>query len=469
MQKRDLDQLMASPPGARTRRPTVESPLAPGPAEILRLQRLAGNASVSSLMVSRKPHAAAAPVAAPAVAPGQLSRGDLMFTPLPAGRGWLTGTGRNKRAHDLQIEFGHVWETYTQASGIMGFLQYAEKTMGPRELAAVDAIAPTVAKKSVGDSGASMRAAVEQYTEANPSLVAAFSEVKAGRSELIAKSEFFLKAVSEKNLTGGKREEQKAEEGVKEVQDKIDKAKKWADEILDGTFKLLSGDWKEALKDVGKFAIQELILDPITEGVYEDELSKAKKTLSDAKDKVASLEDERDLHALLGATNELQAAKDKLEAKVNALLAAARRASAAHRTLVEKLSGMGKAGAKAAAALESRQEVADNAQLGTNVLAKYQGQVVAAGGHAHLLAVAYQIYADFAASPGGENEVPNADIRQRIGTDARQNQWTSEHLEKWTKDEVGAIADAQNYIASGSYMQSYRDIDKSLAEAVANR
>jgi hypothetical protein len=469
VQKHDPDRLIASPPRARTSRPAAESTLAPGPASILRLQRLAGNASVTSLMVSRKPQTAAVPVADPVMDSTQLTRSDLMFTPLPPGRGWLVGAGRNHRAHELQVEFGHVFETYNQADGILGFLQYAEQKMGPRELAAIEAIGPTVAKKSVGDAGASMRTAVEQYTQANPSLVAAFSEVRAGQSELVAKFEFFRKAVSEKDLTGGKREETKAEEGVKEVQEKIDKAKKWADEILDGTFKLLSGEWKDALKDIGKFAIKELILDPIAEGAYEEDLNKAKKTLSDAKAKVASLEDERDLHALQGATNELRAAKDTLEAKINVLLVAARKANAAHRTLVEKLSGMGRAGAAAAEALESRQEVADQAKLGNDVLAKYQAQVEKAGGHAHLLAVSYQIYADFAASPGGENEVPNKDILARIGMDARQNQWTSEHLEKWSKDEVGRIGEAQTYIASGSYMKSYRDIDESLAGAVANR
>jgi hypothetical protein len=468
VQKRDRDELLASPTGARTRRPTAEGQLAPGPAEMLRLQRLAGNASVSSLMVSRKPHTAVAPVP-PALDPAQLTQSDLMFKRLPPGRGWLMGDGRNRLAEQLQDEFVQVFRTSTEATGILDFLHYTEERMGPRQLEAIEAIGPTVAKHSVGDAGATMRSAVEQYTEANPQLVEAFSYVKAGQEDVIAKSESFAVAVTDQSLTAGKRVEKKAETDVKDVQEKIDKTKKWFEEILDGTFKVLSGEWKDALKDIGKFAIKELIVGPIAEAAWEGQLSKAKEALTNAKAKVASLQDERDLHAITAAVNELKAAKDKLDARINALLVAARHANAAHRTLVEKLSGMGKAGAAAAAALESRQEVAEEAKLGNDVLAKYRPQVIRAGGKAHILAGSYRAYAEFAASRGGQNEVPNDDIRATIGLLARDNEWTCQHLENWSNDEVGRIDQAEAYIASGSYMKPYRDIDESLAGAVANR
>ena len=468
MRTHDLDQSMPSPTRARTGRPTAESSLAPSQAEILRLQRLAGNASVSSLMVSRKPHTAVAPVP-PALDPAQLTQSDLMFKRLPPGRGWLMGDGRNRLAEQLQDEFVHVFQTSNEATGILDFLHYTEERMGPRQLAAIEAIGPTVAKHSVGDAGATMRSAVEQYTEANPQLVEAFSYVKAGQEDVIAKSESFAVAVTDQSLTAGKRVEKKAETDVKDVQEKIDKTKKWFEEILDGTFKVLSGEWKDALKDIGKFAIKELIVGPIAEAAWEGQLSRAKEALTNAKAKVASLQDERDLHAITAAVNELKAAKDKLDARINALLVAARHANAAHRTLVEKLSGMGKAGADAAAALESRQEVAEEAKLGNDVLAKYRPQVVRAGGKAHVLAGSYRAYAEFAASPGGVNEVPNDDIRATIGLLARDNEWTCQHLENWSNDEVGRIDQAEAYIASGSYMKPYRDIDESLAGAVANR
>jgi hypothetical protein len=401
--------------------------------------------------------------------PSQLTDSDIMFKPLPPGRGWLTGGGRNALAAKLHNKFEQVFATSNEAVSILGFLHYTEETMGPRQLAAVDAIAPTVAKKSAGDAGATMRNAVEQYTEANPELERAVSDVKAAEHEVMAKSQFFLKALTDQNLTSAKRKEKKAEEDVKEIKEKIETTKKWFDEILDGTFKVLTGEWKDALKDLGKFALKELVVGPIAEAVYEKDLETAKKNLAAAKVEVEKLQDDSDVHAVMAAAEELKAAKDKLEGQSKALVAAGRRANAAHRTLVEKLSGMGKAGERAAAALESRQEVAESAQIGNELLGKYQALVTDASHQAHVLSGSYKAYVEMLLSPGGEQEVPNAEIRVRLHDIASTDQATCDHLEWWCGEEQGRITAAQSYIASGAYMKSYKDIDDSLASAVANR
>jgi hypothetical protein len=146
-----------------------------------------------------------------------------------------------------------------------------------------------------------------------------------------------------------------------------------------------------------------------------------------------------------------------------------RRANSAHRTLIEKLSGLGRAGARAAAALESREEVAERAKDAVEVLGTYEQLVGKARKDAHSLMLSYQLYAEFARSPGGKNEVQDDDLRGELAEIADSNEWTAKHLENWCEDEIGRIAKARRYVESGTYMEPYRRIDQTLASAVANR
>ena len=123
------------------------------------LQRSAGNTAVGAMLARQGGGTA---VADPALDPTQLTQSDIMFKRLPPGRGWLTGTGRNQRAQDLHDEFEHVFDVSQEAESVMSFLHWTEETMGPRQLTAIEAIAPTVSKKSKGDAGEKLRNAVDQ-------------------------------------------------------------------------------------------------------------------------------------------------------------------------------------------------------------------------------------------------------------------------------------------------------------------
>lgn len=399
----------------------------------------------------------------------KLTQSDVLFKPLPPGHGWLTGTGRNTMAQHLHDEFERVFEVSQDAQSAMGFLYWTENTLGPRNLDRVTAIAPLVAKKSVGDAGEKMRKAVEDYTQAFPELESTLSELQSAEADVVGKSETFLKAVTDQKATAAKRAEKKAETDVKEVKERIENAKKWVDEIIDGTFKVFEGEWQDALKDVGKFALKELVAGPAVELVYQADLEKAQQALTDARRLVDSLEDESDLHAINSAAKELEAARKHFSSVTSHLVAVGRRANSAHRTLIEKISRLGKAGARAAEALESREEVAEEAERAAELLGTYESLVEKAGKDAHSLTVSYQLYVEFARSPGGENEVPNQELRLQLAQTAEENEWTSYHLESWCTDELGRVAEARRYIESEAYMEPYRKIDAVLATAVANR
>lgn len=91
---------------------------------------------------------------------------------------------------------------------------------------------------------------------------------------------------------------------------------------------------KDALKDIGKFAVKELVAGPFVEQHYAAELEKAKDKLMEAKAIVESFEDEKDFHEVEAAAKALEAAKEQFDARTKRLVSAVRRADSAHRTLI---------------------------------------------------------------------------------------------------------------------------------------
>lgn len=465
----------------------LPAPLIGDAHTILHLQHTAGNAAVQRSIQARD--AVAVPTSAgvrrdslviqrngptttePRVQEVNLRPRDIVFVSLPPGGGFMTGTGRNTRAAQLIELVLEAHDMAMETKEILGFLGWTEHQAAARDLEAIEAATPMIAKASRGTKGKGLRESVEAYTQANPKLAAQVESLTAARKEVEAATLGVDRALTDQKLTAAGRAAEAATGELAAHTAKVEKTKKWANKVFEGVVDLVFDPKKvmDVVKGLVKFAGSELIVGPLVEGAYGAKTQELREKVKAAKLRVQSLQDERDTLAVEQAIKSLEAAQATYRAEWNSLVAATREAEAEYATLVEKLEGMGSKGEGAAGALDARALAAQQGADGLEKILQYQALLARVSKGATDLEVSYENYYGMASSPGGKHYVADDVRREQLALIAFSNAEKAGKIARWAASESATSNDVKSYLSSGSYLRSYDKIDSALHEAIVNR
>lgn len=278
-------------------------------------------------------------------------------------------------------------------------------------------------------------------------------------------------ALNQQNLTAATRDEAVKSAAVKEQKEKVETAKKWANSIFDGVFKLVLDPTKikDVVGDIAKFAGSELLVGPLTEGAYAFETFKLEEELRAAQKKVLSFQDYEHVLAIRQAVQTLEEKRATYKSELQDLLAATREAEAAYATLTESLEKSGRTGQGAAAALNARASAGEQAALGLEKLLKYQSILTRIQAAAKSLQVGYTNYSGMASSPGGKMYVVDDAKRANLASLAATNAARAANIGRWVVAELPEVEKEKSYLLGGTYMEKYTAMDEALHKAVVNR
>lgn len=455
-----------------------------------RLQRSAGNGAVQQALSRRSPdHPTTAqrsvatnqsatpvvqrdpPASAGTAKPVTLQDSDTIFLRLPPGGGFMRGSGLNDRALQLNTLLHAGQDEASQVKDILGFLDWTEQSAGSRDLAAVEGAAGMIAEKSRGDKGKDFRGNVNAYTQANPKLAGHVQKLAAAQSGVQAAITGVTRAVNQQNLTAATRDEAVKGAAVKDQKEKVETAKKWANSIFDGVFKLVLDPTaiKDVIGDIAKFAGSELLVGPLIEGAYAFETFKLEEELKAAQQKVKSFQDQEHVLAIQQAVQTLDEKRASYKSELKDLLAATREAENAYATLTESLEKSGKKGQGAAAALNARASAGEQAALGLEKLLKYQSILTRVQSGAKALHIGYINYSGMASSPGGKAYVADDVKRATLARLATTNAATAANIDRWVGFELPEVDKEKSYLLGGTYLEKYTAMDEALHSAVVNR
>ncbi len=359
----------------------------------------------------------------------------------------------------------------TEAKDILAFLDWTEHESSARDVEAIEAATPMIAKRARDKKGEGLRESVEAYTQANPSLVGQVNKLTAAREQVEAAALGVDRALIEQARTAAHRAKEAATAELAAHTAKIEKTKKWANKIFEGVVDLVFDPKKikDVAKGLVKFAGSELIVGPLVEGAYGARTDELRDKLQKAKLRVQQLEDERDILAVEQSLKSLSAAHAAYKAEWNLLVAATRKAEAEYATLVEKLEKMGPVGEQAAAALDARALAAEQGATGLERILVYQQLLTRSSKAAADLEVSYENYAGMASSPGGKQYVADDLRRSQLWAIADANASKAGKIARWAASELATSDAARAYLSSGSYLRKYDNIDSALHEAIVNR
>lgn len=336
------------------------------------------------------------------------------------------------------------------------FLRYSEDAEGERAVASISALTNS-ASRLRGSRAQELRQVIDRYNEVLPLARGKADRVAAAGNRVIAAVSRVHQVTTDGQLLTARREEQTAQQTVTDIRSRQQTAEGWADQVFDATVGILTGGWKDALKDLGKFAGRELIVHNLVGAYFEEELTQAETRLATIRNRISSLEDEQQLAVVRGAIADLNAAQQELRAETRELPSLARQAETAHEDLYRVLNRMGVAGQDAASALDGRLAVIQSATFAEDLAHQYEDRLNQVQESAQTLQNSYSMYAEFLGSPGGENAVPDNFVRIELRSRAASNTRTCDSLVSWIAQEQPRLDRVRSYIQGGSYMRSFDD------------
>ena len=304
---------------------------------------------------------------------------------------------------------------------------------------------------------------IRAYNDVMPRARAKVLRIKAAKTGVVGASASLEEATGERALLGARREAAAAQERVADIEAQIERVKEFTDEVAQAAVTAIS-DWKDAVKDLAKFAAKEVV-GLLVDETFQADLDEAKRQVTQAKARVASIEDANALAAVRAAVANLEEKTTLFSAEQEEMVALAREAEAALGDLVDELSAFGPAGRDAADALEERRDAAETAMDAGELIAKYRDALKEVGDEAEQLSSRYGEYSEIVAAGNRETTGLPDDVRMSLAGRAGTNKEKCARLVQWIPEELGRVDNVATYVARGEVVEQYRPIEDILDRA----